>query len=403
MAQPRILFFAEAVTLAHLARPIELASGLPAGRYDIALACDGRYRTLLDQLPFSRLPLHSLPSGQFLKALARGNPVYDTDTLESYVQEDLALIDAYRPDLIVGDFRISLSVSARLRKVPYLAISNAYWSPYADQDWTVPVLPFTRITGVVLGTALFRMTKPLAFALHARPLNQVRRQYGLPTLGNDLRQTYTDADYTLYADVPELAKTQNLPAHHRYLGPILWSPPISTPIWWHAIPEGMPCIYLTLGSSGAAELLPEILATLADLPLAILVATAGHASPSMSWPDNAYRADYLPGCEAAARSSLVICNGGSPTTQQALAAGVPVIGIAGNLDQLLNMQAITAAGAGLLLRADQFRRDRLLSLVKTCLNTLHYTLAARQVAAWFARYPARQRFAALLEEVLATR
>ncbi|MDP2835273.1 MAG: glycosyltransferase [Pseudomonadota bacterium] len=399
MARTRVLFLAEAVTLAHLARPVELASGLSSAEYEITLACDSRYRSILERLPFKTLPLHSLSSERFLAALTRGRPVYDSETLERYVSDDLDLIDAFKPDLVVGDFRLSLSISARLRQVPYLAISNAYWSPYARQTWPVPALPYLRWAGTTLGSALFRLARPIAFALHTRPLNRVRRRHGLPSLGNDLRRVYTDADYTLYADVPELTPTRDLPAHHRYLGPILWSPPAAPPIWWDALPEGLPQIYLTLGSSGARELLPTILNALANLPVAIMVATAGHATSLSHWPNNTFHADYLPGCEAAARSSLVICNGGSPTTQQALAAGVPVIGIAGNLDQLLNMQAITAAGAGALLRVDGFSQPRLLRLVQTLLNEPRYKQSARQVSGWFAHYPARPRFAQLLEEI----
>lgn len=399
MTRARVLFLAEAVTLAHLARPIELASGLSGAEYEIALACDSRYRSILERLPFRTPPLRSLSSERFLAALARGRPVYDRETLERYVSDDLDLIDAFKPDLVVGDFRLSLSVSARLRQVPYLAISNAYWSPYATQTWPAPSLPYLRWAGTGLSTALFRLARPIAFALHSRPLNQVRRRHGLPSLGNDLRRVYTDADYTLYADVPELTPTHSLPAHHHYLGPILWSPPTSNPIWWNELPEGPPRIYLTLGSSGASELLPAILDALANLPVAIMVATAGRAGAISHWPRNAFHAEYLPGLEAAARSSLVICNGGSPTTQQALAAGVPVIGIAGNLDQLLNMQAITAAGAGALLRVDGFSKPRLLRLVQTLLIEPRYQHSARQVGNWFAHYPARQRFAQLLRAI----
>jgi UDP:flavonoid glycosyltransferase YjiC (YdhE family) len=93
---------------------------------------------------------------------------------------------------------------------------------------------------------------------------------------------------------------------------------------------------------------------------------------------------------------LVICNGGSPTSQQALAAGVPVIGIASNLDQFLNMQAIEAAGAGVLSRADRFREDRFRSLVQRTLNDGGFRVAAQRIAMWFARYPAAQRFRASL-------
>jgi len=394
----RVLFIAEAVTLAHLARPLMLASQLDTKHYQITLACDQRYQSILNTLPFEHTSIYSLPSQQFLAALAKGSPVYDLDTLKRYVEDDLALIDRIKPDIVVGDFRLSLSVSARLRKVPYLSITNAYWSPYARFPYPVPVLPFVRWTGLRLATALFRLARPFAFALHSLPLNRLRRSYGLPTLGLDLRHVYTEADYTLYADVPELIPTHALPDNHRYLGPILWSPPMALPAWWDALPTGKPLIYLTLGSSGASQLLPAIVRACADLPVTLMVAGAGQ-KPAAGLAANIYWADYLPGIEAAARASLVICNGGSPTSHQALAAGVPVLGIASNLDQFLNMQAVVSAGAGRLLRQDAFNAAVLRAEITALLDNPAYRAGARQVAAWFSRYSATQRFTQLLEEI----
>jgi UDP:flavonoid glycosyltransferase YjiC (YdhE family) len=397
--QVRVLFFAEAVTLAHLARPLALAAGLDPARYHVTLACDARYRPILDAQPFAWAPLHSIPSRQFMDALARGSPVYDLDTLEGYVSEDLKFIDTHKPDIDVGDFRLSLSVSARLRRVPYAALANAYWSPYARLAYPVPALPFVRWTGVGLATALFRLARPLAFAMHSLPISRLRARHGLTPLGPDLRRAYTDADHTLYADVPELIPTRTLPANHRYLGPILWSPPVAAPQWWNALPGDKPLIYLTLGSSGAGELLPAIVRACADLPVTLIVAGAGH-TPGADLPGNVFWADYLPGTQAAARASLVICNGGSPTSQQALAAGVPVLGIAGNLDQFLNMQAVIQAGAGRLLRQDRCRAAALRADITALLSDPAYRVAAQRIAGWFARYPAPQRFARFLEDTV---
>lgn len=64
-------------------------------------------------------------------------------------------------------------------------------------------------------------------------------------------------------------------------------------------------------------------------------------------------ADYLPGTAAAARADLVVCNGGSPTSYQALVQGTPVLGIPGNLDQYLNMHYLEKAGLGRCLRGTQ--------------------------------------------------
>ena len=55
------------------------------------------------------------------------------------------MIREVEPDVVVGDFRLSLSVSARVAGVPYLAITNAYWSPYARQRFPLPELPVVRM------------------------------------------------------------------------------------------------------------------------------------------------------------------------------------------------------------------------------------------------------------------
>jgi UDP:flavonoid glycosyltransferase YjiC (YdhE family) len=394
----RILFLAEAVTLAHVARPVALAQALDRTHYDVTLAVDPRYNRLLGDLPFPVRPIHSISSEQFLHVLARGSPLYDAATLRDYVREDLEVLRETAPDVVVGDFRLSLAVSARLARVPYLAITNAYWSPYARQRFPLPELPLTKVVGVRLAGCVFRIARPVAFAYHTLPLNRVRREHGLPSLGLDLRRIYTEADHVAYADVPELAPTVDLPATHHYLGPVLWSPRVEAPAWWDHLSQDRPILYVTLGSSGQGDLLPAILQALADLPVFVVAATAGRTW-SAPLPDNARVADYLPGEEAAARSRLVICNGGSPTTQQALAAGVPVLGIPSNMDQYMNMEGICRAGAGVLIRAGTADATSVRAAVCKLIAQQSYTEAASRLARSFASYPTAARFRTLVDNL----
>lgn len=353
MAAKRILFFAEAVTLAHVARPIVLARALAGSEMEPVVACDVRYRRFLEREPWETLPLNSISSAQFLHSLAKGRPVYDARTLRGYVEEDLRLIDRVQPDLVVGDFRLSLSVSARLAKVPYAAVVNAYWSPYyTRRRYPLPELPLTRFLPLPVAEALFQLALPIAFAQHCRPLNDVRREYGLQPLGSDLRRVYTDADHVLYADSASLFPTRDAPPNHHYLGPIVWSADSEQPGWWNDLPADRPVVYVTLGSSGRVSDARRVLRSVAELPVTVIASTAGAALAS-AYPPNLFVADYLPGAEAAARSQLVVCNGGSPTSQQALVCGTPVLGIASNMDQFLNMQALSIAGVGETLRASR--------------------------------------------------
>ncbi|HOW76253.1 MAG TPA: glycosyltransferase [Candidatus Competibacteraceae bacterium] len=382
----RILFVGEAVTLAHVVRPVVLAQALDLACYEVVLACDNRYLKLFGQLPLAWRPIETIPTVKFLDNLARGWPVYDLDTLRRYVRADLVLLEAVKPDVVVGDFRISLGVSARVAGVPYFTITNAYWSPYSRLPFPLPEHPMIPVFGVGLSQALFNLARPAVFALHTLPLNRVRREYGLPSLGYDLRTIYTDADQTLYADIPDFIPTAPLPPHHHWLGPVLWSPAMELPDWWETLPSDRPIIYVALGSSGEnVRALPVILRGLAELPVTVIAATAGQ-SLGIEPPKNAYVADFLPGVAAAARSHLVVCNGGSLATQQALAAGVPVLGIAGNMDQHLNMLCLEQAGVGVRLRVGRLIAGEVRTAAQRLLDDTGYRQEAgrlRQVInAW---------------------
>ena len=220
-ARKRILFFAEGVTLAHVARPISLARSLDRDQFESTIAVHPRYEHLFTDGRCTQVALGTIESDRFVNALAKGRPVYDLNTLRSYVREDLQLIARHKPDVVVGDFRLSLSVSARLAKVPYVAISNAYWSPYCTRRaFPLPVLPMTHFLPIYAARAIFRMAWPIASALHCWPLNRLRQEYGLYSLGSDLRSIYTDADVTVYADVPEMFPLEGLPATHTFIGPV---------------------------------------------------------------------------------------------------------------------------------------------------------------------------------------
>jgi len=398
----RVLFIAEAVTLAHVARANALARTLDPTRYDVHAAWDPRFNELIGDLPFTFHPIRSLSSEQFLRRLARGMPMHDRKTLQRYVEDDLAVIRTVSPHVVVGDFRLSLAASARLAGVPHVAIANAYWSPFGKQTFVFPEYdyPLAGIVGARMATSIFQWLRPIGFAMHTRPLNAVLRAHGLPGIGGDIRTMYTFGDYTAYADIPGLALTYELPASHRYIGAVLWSPAVERPPWWDSLPDDRPVVYVTPGSSGEQQWLPVVLDALAGLPVTVIAATAGRIRIDRP-PANARLSDFLPGTAAAARSSLVICNGGSPTTYQALAAGVPVLGLSGNnMDQHLNMDAVRRAGAGDILRARGVTAAAVHAAVRSLLGDSRSVEAARTLARAHGACRADERFPRLIEEIV---
>jgi UDP:flavonoid glycosyltransferase YjiC (YdhE family) len=347
-----VLLLCEAVTLAHSARVAVLAR---------ALATRGHRVTVAGAAPLTRFEhpgvawraLGCIGAQRFVAALASGRSAYTEQDLHGYVDEERRCIDDVAPDIVAADFRPTAAVSARAAGVPCATIINAYWSPAAGGALPMPVLPFTRWLPLPIAQRLFDLGSKWALASFCRPWNRVRMAHGLEDLGIDLRRIYCDGDAVLYPDVPGMFIDGELPPGHHWLGPLLWSPEVARPAWWPDVPRDRPVAYLTLGSSGDPRLFDTVVAGLRAAGLAVVAAPAGAApGPAGQGPD-VYTAPYLPGDAATAAADLVVCNGGAMTCQQAFACGKPVLGIAGNMDQFLNMAGVAAAGAGALIRADR--------------------------------------------------
>jgi UDP:flavonoid glycosyltransferase YjiC (YdhE family) len=397
----RVLFVSEAVTLAQVVRLATLARILDPARYQVHFAAAHFDEMIFAGTAFVRHRIHSLAAETVAARVASGRRIYGRRLLSRYADEERSLLRALRPSLVVGDLRLSLSVSAAVERVPYAALINAYWSPHAlRRELPLPDHPIVTLLGVQLAARYFPKARPVVFRHFARPVNALRARHGLSSLGS-LADVLTHGDHVLFPDVPALVPTRNLPPHQQYLGPVLWSPPVPLPPWWGAPDPHRPTIYVTLGSSGRVERLPLVVEVAAQLGYQVLVATAGRSAKLGAVPRHVYVADYLPGHLAARRAALIVSNGGSTTGYQALAEGRPVLGIAANLDQHLAMTAIQEAGAGLLVRAGTLARKPLAAALERLISEPSYTRAAGQLREEFARWNAPAAFAAFVAKATA--
>ena len=395
----KVLFVAENVTLAQVVRLVALARCLDPSRYEVHFACSDFDPLIFSRLDWHRHELRTIGGSAVQKALEAGKRIYEKSTLMRYVKAELQLIDRVKPDLIVGDFRLSLSVSAPVSGVPQATLINAYWSPQrSEREFPVPDHPIVRLLGESLSAQYFPKAIGRVFDHFAAPLNAVRRRYGLPEIGS-LLEVLTHGDYTLYADTPGLVPTHNLPGHHAYLGPVLWEPDVVLDPTLVDASDPRPLVYVTLGSSGNLAALPAVLDALAKLPVRAVLATAGRAEFG-SIPGNVRVCRFAPGAGLARLASVVVSNGGSTTSYQALSEGTPVVGIASNFDQYLAMQAIERAGAGVLIKARSISEHAVKTAIERVLGTPSYTRQALGVAEEFSRYRAGERFASFVDAVL---
>ncbi|MES1182189.1 MAG: nucleotide disphospho-sugar-binding domain-containing protein [Myxococcales bacterium] len=398
MAKSKILFAAENITLAQVVRLLALARRLPPDRYEVHFACAAFEPWLFQGTEFRQWPLWTLDGPKALAALAKGDRLYDGATLARYVDAELAIIDAVKPDLIVGDFRLSLAISARVSAVPCASLINAYWSPYAVRDgFPVPDHPIVRLVGVERAQRYFPQAMPRVFEHFAAPLNTLRKRHGLPAAS--LLEQLCFGDYVLYPDVPELTPVADAPSSHVFLGAVPWAPSVPLADDLLAGDPAHPIVYVTLGSSGDRDALGPVVAGLDGLPIRGVLATAGRPRPRYL-PNNFRVAEYVPGDLLARQARFVVTNGGSSTGYQALAAGVPVLGIPSNLDQYLAMQAIGNAGVGVTLRSGSLTREEVRrAAVKLC-DDVDMQRRAAELARRFSSLDCHDRFQSWLGSLL---
>lgn len=380
----RILFIPGSFAIAHVTRLLVLANSLDKKKYQVIFASDQTYSNFIKKTAptLTYYPIRSMESNKFLKRVNNARRVYLRHEIDELVKAELKLYKQCSPDIVIGDFRPTLNISSKIANMPYVAIMNAYWSTYSTHDFEVP----GKIFGVRLGNLLYKYLQPIVDGYHIRPFNQVRRTYKLKPL-HDLRQTFFEATWSLFADIPDIAPTKNLPKNHMYIGPISWEPKCGYPKWWNILPKNKPLIYLTMGSTGDISCIPSIIKALERLPVTIVIATAErfHLQDKQK---QIYSANFLPGSEITKLSQVVICNGGCTTSYQALSNGIPILGFPSNMDQIFSMRGIEQNGAGIFIRPTQATIKNITTAVEKILEEKCFKKSAEKIQEKFQQYNA---------------
>lgn len=381
--------------MTHFARPAALAAALDPAEWDVFFWTPKRFHALLGDTVAGLGDLRTLDPDAFLHSLANGGVLYTADVLRAYVQDDLAIFEQIHPDLVIGDYRLSLCVSAPLSRLPFASIFNAHWSPFFRQPAVVPELPVTRWISPRVLKPLYAGLRPAFYALHAKPVNEVRRAFGLSRLSHDLRRIYTAGDLVLYPDVPEFVRLTGAPEHHHFIGACAWSVHTPKPPWWNDVMgSSQPKVFVSLGSSGPIKALPAVLEALSRLPVRVILSTSGR--PVGPTPANVSLADLLPYAETASRSAVVVSHGGTGGVYPALTAGTPMLAIPSNIDMHLSASLLEAAGAGIQVRVERASPDRLQDGLERLLAEPRFKQAAVKWSGIIARYDTKTIFPDLL-------
>lgn len=402
LTKQKILFFAESLTLAHITRPWALASSLSDQDYDIYFAVSSLPVFLKNNMKTMQLIdlKTSIDSNLFTSCLEKATLPFTEETIYQQVQEDLLIIKNIQPDVIVGDFRLSLSISTEIAKIPYVNINNICWSPHAKQKSIVPDVELRHKWGLQLSHLFFKFGKTNIFKKLAKPFNTVVKKFGIDIKFDSILDVYCDGDRVFFADIEELVPTTQLPSHHIIGGPINFSFPNTNTVQYTDFPVDRPIVCISLGSSGPSKLLEGIVESLSSLPINIIVSTAGKAFKELNLK-NVKVEKYVSITEIARIADLVICSGGSATAYPCLTEGVPLLAIPSNLDQFQFAQALVNKGVAKLIRPESVLiKNNLILAVKEILFQPEFKARAIEFKNEILKYNFSNKFQQLIENLL---
>ncbi|MBM3267958.1 MAG: hypothetical protein FJZ01_09955 [Candidatus Sericytochromatia bacterium] len=349
----QIAFVPHSWGLSHVGRSLLVARELQRRGYPVLFCGDGPLVGPEGSLVRrGGVPVAPLADMEMHRVLVNGFGFHTRESLRRLVNAELALIGEISPRLIVSDYRPSVHVSAAIARVPVATLINACYTHFWGDRITPPLehpvtVRVTRLLGRTLGMAVLRQLAPRIaqgiFRKDAEIYNELLGEHGLPPHA-DIKRLFEGSLATFLVDGPPWVKlARNLPDRVHVPGPLYWSAD-PAPGWDDGIPEDLPWIYLSAGSTANPEVFPALWRELADLPYRFVMASAGLALPD-GMPPNVTVRPFLPAPAAMARSRLAIINGG-PSVYQACTTRTPMLVVAMRGDQEWNSRDLERFGVG---------------------------------------------------------
>jgi UDP:flavonoid glycosyltransferase YjiC (YdhE family) len=291
--------------------------------------------------------------------LARGD--LEAADLERHV----ARVD---PDVVVVDpITYGAQVAAeRSGRAWVVATSSLLPMPGAGiPPYGLGLAPRRGPVGRVRDAVLWRVVEGLYRRALMPGVNRMRAAAGLSRLRSPLDlNDRPDRLLVLSGQPLEYART-DAPVHVRFVGAQHWDPPAETPAW--LLEDGDPWVLVTCSTEYQAdeELARAAVEALRDEPVRVVITLAdAYATADLPVADNVRVERFVPHRLVLDRACAVVCPSGMGLVQKAVSQGVPVVAVPFGRDQPEVARRVVEAGAGVALRADRLRADRLRQAVR---------------------------------------
>ena len=361
-----------------------IAEELRARGADVAFAMRGDKTAIVEAAGFPVHDIATVPLKDVLRRLRKGTPkLSSSGQAAQCVSADIEILKRERPDIVLSDFRPSMAAAARITKTPHVSVLNATWTPFLDQEKVRLIWPGHTRFGPAIGRLARALSGPdlmrfrsLDWIFHAvfqrmlvhgaSPFNELQAAHGVPR-SPDLYH-YWLGDLTLVPDYPSFMPMRNdTPASVKMIGPLVWQSQNFAEIDKLAsiLDRSRPTIYATVGSTGDPRVFPLMIDAANRKNWNLIITQAGLAKIPPS--KNVFVYDFLPGESVMRVSDVTICQGGSGTINQAIAASCPFVGVACNVDQEWNLDRASRLGIARVFYGEEVNPKKLVQAIEAIL------------------------------------
>lgn len=381
-------------------RMVSIGLELQKRGFRIVYLGEGKYDYLLGNTGFTRA---LVPGDEEWFTEERISKMMDMDTyvndyttfeeLNRQIQWEVEVMKKYDPVMVITGYRTTLSISARVIKVPLVwvmssAVSKSFFSKQ------IASLPENSILNRYFEKGKMEKNKDVMLSFVKKMVaiynetskvwNEVNDKYGLPHFESDL--DIFKGELNIVSDPLEFGEEED---GYKYCGPIFLREKIEMPdVTADMDKSSKKKIFVILGSSGKKENFVSVLDAVNGLDYEFYIASNHTLSEEEKekYPGNCHFSDRFPVYEMTQKVDACITNGGQGTIYPVLAAGKPFVGIALFMEQQYNLETLTNRNYGILMQKSDITAEKMRDALDRVLYDDTYISAAKDGAKIVEKY-----------------
>jgi len=377
----KILFEPASCGLSHVMRCLALAQGLRKDRFMVGFALKNTLVELVKRYGYSDVYVisdeYDKPIDYFDRLKILCAPLH----IKQCLKDELEVIDKFKPDLIISDFRLTSGVSAEM----------------AGVCWGSFIHSFEPLSGRELAEQTIRRASLVDFSLEK--INDVLRRYAKnfhPFLGKtkfpqtvDIWELLISPNFSFIPCIPTISKLSKQEDNIHYVGPVTVAldkriSNVSSRIDSDLnLDLNAPYVYVRMNfiSNNYRDIVKKCLETLIETfkeSRTQVILSTGLSIPNIHSP-NIKITSFVPSNLIMKMNKVIVVGTGSHTTSlETLAHGLPLLILPFGFERLLNAQRLRETGASEWLSPERVNGEQLEEVITKLFNQYSYKSAAEK-------------------------